>query len=101
MQSVASHCDRVHRSRDWTSERRQRAEANVQKFIMDLGSDPSLPTLSMRCLRALYPLHRNPEVAVGFLMLAHDCRWSSSTMRTAVRAFLSGIKMERWRVRCW
>jgi len=101
MQSVASHCDRVHRSRDWTPERRQRAEANVQQFIMDLATDPALPTLSMRCLRALYPLHPNHEVAVGFLVLAHDCRWSSSTVRTAVRAFLSGVATERWRVRCW
>jgi len=98
MHSVASHCDCVHR--DWTPERRQRAEATVQKFIMDLATDPALPTLSMRCLRALYPLHRNHEVAVGFLVLAHDRRWSSSTVRTTLRAFLSGVAMERWGVRC-
>jgi hypothetical protein len=103
MQSVAFHCDRVQRSRDWTPERRHRAEANVQKFIMDLATDPALPEVSMRCLRALYPLHGDHEMAIGFLMLAHNYRWSSRTVLTAVQAFLRGGVLKRCRGdrSCW
>jgi hypothetical protein len=103
MQSVAFDCDRVHRSRDWTPERRHRAEANVQKFILEFATDPALPGVSLRCLRALYPLHGDHGMAVGFLVFAHNCRWSSRTVRTAVRAFLRGGVLERCRGdrSCW
>jgi hypothetical protein len=103
MQNLSFNSVPVHRSRDWTPERRLRAEALVRSFVLEFATDPALPSASARTLRALYPLHADQRMAADFLRFATDRRWSSRRVRTAVQAFLRAGVMERCRGdrRCW
>jgi hypothetical protein len=103
MQNLSFNSVPVHRSRDWTPERRHRAEAHVGRFVLEFATDPALPNASARTLRALYPLHADQRMAVDLLRFATDHRWSSWRLRTAVRAFVRGGVLERCRGdrTCW
>ena len=103
MQNLSFNSVPVHRSRDWTPERRHRAEAHVGRFVLEFATDPALPNASASILRALYPLHADQRMAAAFLRFATDRRWSSRRVRRAVLAFLRGGVLERCRGdrRCW
>jgi hypothetical protein len=89
MQSVASTIPLVQSSRDWTPERRAKAAAHVERFVLELATDPRLPDVSAGILRALYPLHYNETVVRAVLWLAFGRGWNRDTTREAVKAILA------------
>jgi hypothetical protein len=90
-------------SRDWTFERRAKAAVTVQHFILELATDPLLPSFPVQHLRAVYPLHAQKQLALWFLQLARARRWNSGTLHEAVRSFLQEGLLRRchgdWN--CW
>jgi hypothetical protein len=103
MQNLSFNSVPVHRSRDWTPERRHRAEAHLGHFVLEFATDPALPNASARTLRALYPLHADQRMAADFLRFATDRRWSSKSVWTVVQALLccGVLKWCRGDLRCW
>jgi hypothetical protein len=101
MQSLAVTIPSV-QSRDWTRERRAKAAAAVQHFILELATDPLLPAFTARHLRAAYPLHAKKPLVI-WLQLARSHRWTSRQLHTAGRSFLHEGLVRRCRgdQRCW
>jgi hypothetical protein len=97
MQSVAFSIPHVQSSRGWTPERRARAAANVEHFVLELATDPKLPSVSARSLCALYGLHATPNLAADVLLLAAKRGWTSDILRRVVRAFLQAKLVHRCR----
>jgi hypothetical protein len=88
-------------SRDWTPERRAKAAAHVEHYILELATDPSLPAFPVRHIRATFPLHENKPVAIWFLQLAQERRWSSQTLRSVVQSFPTKRLIRRCQGHCW
>jgi hypothetical protein len=97
MESVAFNLPLVQSSRDWTPERRAKAAANVERFVLEFATDPKLPSVSARSLRALYPMHATPSLAADVLLLAAKRRWTSDILRRVVRAFFQAKLVYRCR----
>jgi hypothetical protein len=98
MQNVVVNFPLVHppSSRDWTAERRERAAANVQSFLLEFATDPTLPTVALRVLRVMYPLHYDPQTVRAIIWCAQQRGWN----REAVREVVKGIMATRFVRHC-
>jgi hypothetical protein len=91
-------------SRDWTPARRAQAAANVERFVLEFATDPTLQDIPTRILRVAYPLHDDKKTVRAVLRLARERGWNRETLREAAKAILAPRFVRHCRGfdnRCW